>query len=180
MAGGGARGGATIGESDEWSWKAAQERRGRAQAGAHAVVGELVHPSADPADCVARGKELADELASDDGADWALLVLADGACTHAVPGAGWVDGRAAGFDESVAVALRRADPGALAAIDAGLAAAVGANGRAAWQVLAGVAIGSGSGWSGELLYSGAPYGVGYHVALWEPLWEPQREPREPR
>ena len=137
----------------------------RGRAGAYAVVGELVHPSTTPSDCLARGKELADELNGDPAADWAVLVLADGARTRAVPGAGRVDERAAGFDGAVATALADAD--ALAALDPMVAAALGAQGRAAWQVLAGVAIGSGTNWAGELLYSAAPYGVGYHVALWQ-------------
>jgi hypothetical protein len=141
----------------------------RAQAAAVAVTGELVHPSTHPADCLARGKELADELhVQAAGGEMSLLVLADGASTHPAAGAGRVDARAAGFDEAVAAALAAADAGALAAIDADLAAELGAGGRAAWQVLAGVATGSGESWVGELLYTGAPYGAGYHVALWVP------------
>jgi len=140
----------------------------RAQAGAHTVVGELVHPAAAPDDCLARGKELADELNRDPRQWWAVLVLADGARTHPAPGAGRVDERAAGFDAAVATALAVVDPEALAGLDPELATELGAGGRAAWQLLAGVAIGSGSAWTGELLYSAAPYGVGYHVAVWEP------------
>jgi len=137
-------------------------------AGAHVVTGELVHPATEPTGCLARGKELVDELSREPGSDWSVLVLADGARTHDAPGAGRVDGRAAGFDAAVAEALAAADAEALAAIDPRLADELGAQGRAAWQVLAGVAIGSGSDWTGELLYSAAPYGVGYHVALWRP------------
>lgn len=137
-------------------------------AGAETVAGELVHPSASPAECLARGRELAAQLRGDRAARCAVLVLADGARTHDVPGGGRVDPRAAGFDAAVAAAVARADAEALARIDPELAAAVGADGRAAWQVLAGIALGSGSAWAGELLYSAAPYGVGYHVAVWEP------------
>jgi len=137
----------------------------RGQAGADAVVGELIHPSTSPEDGFARGRALARELCD---RDWALLVLADGARTHPAPGAGRVDERAAGFDAVVAAALAAADADALAGLDAELAADLGAHGRAAWQVLAGAATGSGPGWRAELLYSAAPYGVGYHVALWEP------------
>jgi hypothetical protein len=140
-------------------------------AGVDIVAGEVVHPATSPFDCLARGKELADELYRDQGTDWAVLVLADGARTHAVPGAGRVDERAAGFDASVAAALSTADVEALAGLDPELATALGAQGRAAWQVLAGIAIGSAADWAGELLYSAAPYGVGYHVAFWVALWE---------
>jgi hypothetical protein len=142
----------------------------RAQAAAQAVTGELVHPGSHPADCLARGKELADELHARAEEDVSVLVLADGAATHPAPGAGRVDARAAGFDEAVAVALASADADALAAMDADVAASLGADGRAAWQVLAGMAISSGYDWAGELLYTGAPYGVGYHVAVWVPRW----------
>jgi hypothetical protein len=139
----------------------------RERASVQAVAGELVHPSTSPVNCLARGKELAHELTRDRATEWAVLVLADGARTHAVPGAGWVDDRAPGFDAAVAAAFASVDTEALAAIDPELAAALGAQGRAAWQVLAGIAIGSGVRWTGDLLYSAAPYGVGYHVAVWE-------------
>jgi hypothetical protein len=136
-------------------------------AGVDTVAGEVLHPATDPTDCLARGKELADELHQDQRMDCAVLVLADGARTHAIPGAGRVDERAAGFDAAIAAALSTADVEALAGLDPRLATALGAQGRAAWQVLAGIAIGSAADWAGELLYSAAPYGVGYHVALWE-------------
>jgi hypothetical protein len=135
---------------------------------------------------------------------------------HDVPGAGRVDRRSVDFDAAVARALADADPDALAMVDAGLAAELGATGRAAWQVAAAASAATvpaggaasaatmfaggaasatigpagdaatgaagaeaseavraavmrnaGGGWRGELLYSGAPYGVGYHVAVWE-------------
>jgi len=133
------------------------------QAGADTIVGELVHPLTPTGDCLARGQRLVAELAG----DWSLVVLVDGASTHAAPGAGRVDERAAGFDAAVATALATADADALADLDAGLAAQLGAQGRAAWQVLAGVARGAGTRWTPELLYTGAPYGVGYHVAIWQ-------------
>jgi hypothetical protein len=46
-----------------------------------------------------------------------------------------------------------------------LAAELGSGGRVPWQVLAGV--GGADAWRSKLLYSGAPLGVGYHVAVWE-------------
>ena len=63
-------------------------------------------------------------------------------------------------------ALAAADLGALRDLDPALAAELGADGRAAWQVLAGLAEATGP-WRcarSELL---VPYGVGYHLALWE-------------
>jgi hypothetical protein len=130
------------------------------------VVGELVHPGAGAADCAERGRELAMELAGDEPVG--LLVLGDGASTHAAEGAGRVDERAGPFDEAVRLALATADAGALLALDAALADDVGATGRPAWQVLAGAVSSTGAPWEAELLYSAAPYGVGYHVAVWEP------------
>jgi hypothetical protein len=70
------------------------------------------------------------------------------------------------FDERVASALGAADRDALAALDPALAEELAAAGRAAWQVLAGAT--GGSPWSADLLYSAAPYGVGYFVSVWRP------------
>ncbi|CAM5593828.1 Catalytic LigB subunit of aromatic ring-opening dioxygenase OS=Streptomyces gougerotii OX=53448 GN=GCM10010227_21760 PE=4 SV=1 [Streptomyces diastaticus subsp. diastaticus] len=77
---------------------------------------------------------------------------------------GYLDERAAPFDEAVAKALGTADTTALAALDPALAEEVGAAGRAPWQVLAGAA--AEAGLTGELLHDEAPYGVGYFVAAW--------------
>ena len=52
---------------------------------------------------------------------------------------------------------------ALAALDPGLAAELAVAGRAPWQVLAAAACGD---WAADLLYSDAPFGVAYHVAVW--------------
>lgn len=137
----------------------------RGQTGGVGVAGELVHPDSPPGECATRGRDLAGELAE---GEWGLLVLADGARTHRAPGAGRVDDRATDFDGIVRDALSAADPAALAALDPGLARELGASGRAAWQLLAAVAVAAHSSWCAELLYSGAPYGVGYHVAVWTP------------
>jgi hypothetical protein len=135
--------------------------------GAATVIGELVHPLTLTDECAERGQKLVDELAGVDE-PVGLLVLGDGANTHPAPGAGRVDERAGPFDDTVRAALAGADTGALLDLDAELAAELGATGRAAWQVLAGAASGLGVPWQGELLYSGAPYGVAYHVAVWRP------------
>jgi hypothetical protein len=95
----------------------------------------------------------------------ALLVMGDGTAGSSASGPGAHDPRAADFDASVVEALRAADPSALLAIEATLAAELGVAGRVSWQVLAGAA--------GEavldavVLYDGAPYGVRYVVAVWE-------------
>lgn len=121
--------------------------------------GELVAPNAGPAECLSLGAVLAAE-------DAALLVVGDGAATHTEQAPGHLDERAGPFDAVVAAALRDADPAALAALDPTLATQLWAHGRAPWQVLAGAT--RGRAWTGELLHSSIPFGVGYHVALWRP------------
>ena len=121
------------------------------------IRGELVTPDLPPADCAALGAQLAREPVG-------LLVVGDGAAMHTVKSPGHLDERSGPFDDTVAAALRDADPAALAALDPDLARELWAIGRAPWQVLAGAT--AGGAWSGELLYSGAPFGVGYHVAVW--------------
>lgn len=127
------------------------------------VRGELLAPDTPQAACHAFGAELASE---DCGDDWALLVVGDGAVTHTEKAPGHLDERAGPFDQTVAAALAGADAGALARLDPPLAAQLCASGRVPWQVLAGAA--AGRSWRGELLYSQAPFGVGYHVAIWRP------------
>ncbi|WP_344419974.1 class III extradiol dioxygenase subunit B-like domain-containing protein [Pseudonocardia ailaonensis] len=123
------------------------------------VRGELLAPDASTEECRALGRALAGERVG-------LLVVGDGSAMHTDKAPGHLDERAAGFDETVAKALEHGDPAALAALDPGLAAQLWAVGRAPWQALAGAA--EGREWRGELLYSEAPYGVAYHVAVWEP------------
>lgn len=133
---------------------------GWAAAGTGARIrGELVAPDTGPADCAALGAELADEPVG-------LLVVGDGSAKHTRAAPGHLDERSGPFDAAVARALRAADPAGLAALDPELARELWAVGRAPWQVLAGAA--GGRRWTGELLYSGAPFGVGYHVAVWTP------------
>ncbi|MGW6601743.1 hypothetical protein [Streptomyces sp. NPDC055036] len=109
--------------------------------------------------CLRTGRELAARAGR-----VALLVMGDASACRSLKAPGYLDERAAGFDEEVARALRTADVAALTALDAELAHALKAAGRAPWQVLAGAAEGAGLG--GELLYEDAPYGVGYLVAAW--------------
>ncbi|WNV83615.1 hypothetical protein [Umezawaea sp. Da 62-37] len=132
----------------------------RARAGALDVRVELVHPALPTADCLAVGKRLADEP------EVGFLVLGTGSHRHGDASVGRPDDRAGPFDDGVRAALAAADHGALLALDPAVAAELGADGRAAWQVLAGLAGATGP-WRcarSELL---VPYGVGYHVAVWE-------------
>ena len=141
--------------------------RGQASAQRHdvAVTGELLAPSTSAAACASRGAALVGEL---DGEPVGLLVLGDGARSHPAPGAGLVDVRAVPFDETVRDALATADTGALLDLDEQLAAELGATGRPAWQLLAGAVERTARPWRAELLYSAAPYGIAYHVAVWRP------------
>jgi hypothetical protein len=136
--------------------------RGRAAPDVRAGA-ELVPPELPTEDCRRLGAELAarEEAAGD---RVGLLVVGDGATTYAEKAPGYLDERAGPFDAAVATALAAADPAGLLALDPRLGAELGAVGRAPWQVLAGVA--EHGRWHGELAYSGAPFGVGYHVALW--------------
>ncbi len=143
------------------------------------VRGELVAADADPAACLALGAALVREAAGPPtasagsadlgaapvGATTALLIVGDGAATHTDKAPGYLDERAGPFDDAVAAALAAADPDALAALDPALAAELLASGRAPWQVLAGAT--RGGVWKGELLHSSHPFGVGYHVAVWQ-------------
>jgi hypothetical protein len=91
-----------------------------------------------------------------------LLVVGDGSARRSLKAPGHLDERAAPFDASVERALRDGDMTALAGLDPHLARELMATGRAAWQVLAGV---FGAPPAGEILYSGAPFGVSYLVAV---------------
>ncbi|URN17197.1 MULTISPECIES: class III extradiol dioxygenase subunit B-like domain-containing protein [Streptomyces] len=112
-----------------------------------------------PERCSAVGRELAARAPR-----VALLVMGDGSACRTVRAPGYLDERAAGFDERAARALGAADTAALEALDASLAEELKAAGRAPWQVLAGAAHTASP--EGRLLYEGAPYGVGYLVAAW--------------
>jgi hypothetical protein len=94
----------------------------------------------------------------------ALLVVGDGSARRTPAAPGYFDERAEAFDAAAETAVGDGDLTALARLDAGVAAELMATGRAAWQVLAGAA---GPDWRtpGQVLYSGAPFGVSYLVAV---------------
>lgn len=131
----------------------------REQAGAESVAVDVLDPATPQPECERAGAALAT------GNDTALLVLADGSNRHGAKSPGGNDDRAPEFDASIADALRYPDADGLARIDPTLATKLGAAGRVAWQVAGGVA--RTGAWHGVLHYTGAPFGVGYHVATWE-------------
>ena len=137
----------------------------RARAGAERVTVHLVPPDLPVAACRAFGERLA---AGQDG-PVGLLVLGDGSHRHGERAVGRPDPRAGAFDAAVHAALAAADTDALLALDPGLAAELGAAGRAPWQVLAGVAGADGRRWKSTDARELAPFGVAYHLAVWDPV-----------
>ncbi|EMD23856.1 hypothetical protein C791_6713 [Amycolatopsis azurea DSM 43854] len=129
----------------------------RERADASSVRVHLVDPATTPGQCEQFARELGEHAA--------VLVLGDGSSRHGPRSPGGEDDRAEFLDDRVRDALARADARWLAGLDPDFAAELGAGGRAPWQVLAGLA-GDGD-WTAEVLYSAAPFGVGYHVAVWE-------------
>ncbi|MGM1065350.1 class III extradiol dioxygenase subunit B-like domain-containing protein [Saccharothrix sp. Mg75] len=127
----------------------------RERAGARRVRVHLVPPDLPGPDCAALGARLAGTPA--------LLVLGDGSHRHGELAVGRSDDRAGAFDDGVRRALASADRDALGALDPALAAELGAGGRAAWQVAAAVP----GAWRCTRSAFLAPYGVGYHWAVWE-------------
>ncbi|SHF38758.1 class III extradiol ring-cleavage dioxygenase family protein [Streptoalloteichus hindustanus] len=135
--------------------------RGRVDAGSVRV--ELVPPDLSVDECRRLGADLAARPEP-----VGLLVLGDGSARHPDRAPGRPDSRAPEFDGRVRDALAAADAPALLALDVATADELVVGGRAAWQVLAGAVLADGRRWRGELLYSDAPLGVGYHVAVWDP------------
>jgi aromatic ring-opening dioxygenase LigB subunit len=138
----------------------------RERAGATEAAVRLVDPGLPPAGCRAYGERLVAELA---GEPVGLLILGDGSHRHGERAVGRPDPRAPGFDDAVHAALAAADPDALFALDPALATELGAAGRAPWQVLAGVVAADGRRWKSTDARYLVPFGVAYHVAVWEPV-----------
>lgn len=135
----------------------------RERAGAHQVTAHLLAVGATPEESRAFGARL--ERSS--GADpVGLLLLGDGTNRRDDRSPFPPDERAAAVDELIRAALATADPARLLELDADLAVELGVRGRSALQSLAGVVESAGGAWRGELLYSGTPFGVTYHVAVW--------------
>jgi hypothetical protein len=125
-----------------------------------------------------RGSVLLQEIAATAGAaqclsvgvglptqDTAWLVLGEGTAARTLKAPYYLDERAEPFDAAVATALALGRPSGLLEIEAGLAAELGALGRAPWQVAAAACSAAGR-IESRLLYDEAPFGVGYLVADW--------------
>jgi hypothetical protein len=118
-----------------------------------------VSADADAPRCASLGADLAERAPR-----VAMLVMGDASARRSLKGPGYLDERAAPYDEVVARALADADTAAVLALDPALSAELLVAGRAAWQVLAGAA--EGGSWSAAVTYDEAPYGVTYLVATW--------------
>jgi len=126
-----------------------------------------VRTDATTAECLAAGRELAAELGPASDRRIGLLVMADGSARRGLKAPGYLDPRAAPFDQAVERALTGGDPAGLAVLDEKLAAELLVAGRAAWQVLAGAA--EGRRFQARTYYLGDPFGVWYPVVGWQPI-----------
>lgn len=115
--------------------------------------------SAPPATCLALGARLAASAPR-----VAMLAMGDASARKVLGMPGAADLPAERYDAQVAVALAAGDADMLAELDPGLDDDFLVAGRAAWQVLAGAALGGQL--RGQLRYAAAPLDVGYLVASW--------------
>jgi hypothetical protein len=106
----------------------------------------------------------ADLLGLAQARDLALVVLGDGSARLSTTAPGYLDERAAGYDDAVAGALSRGDGEALEGLDAELGRELLVAGVPAWQAAG--ALLAGTAFDAELNFRQAPYGVGYFVATW--------------
>ncbi|WP_433612341.1 hypothetical protein [Prescottella agglutinans] len=128
----------------------------------------LLSPDTSADECARVGESLRRELDARPTPQ-AILVVADGANTLTDKAPGAFDARSADVQVALDAALAEGDCGALDRLDPALCSAIGLPGRAAWQTLSAVFGGANGGPSkSESLYTGAPYGVGYHVGMWLP------------
>jgi hypothetical protein len=97
------------------------------------------------------------------GAPVALILVADGATCHGPKAPRAEDSRASAYEDQVCAALASGQPDRLAQIDVELGRQLGATGPQVWPVLVAAAAADGT---GELVWRGAPYGVGWAVASW--------------
>jgi hypothetical protein len=138
-------------------------RRLLREAGCQLPVEHLVLAAdSPPADCLRAGRALSETSGTSTG----LLVMGDGSARRSLKAPGYLDPRAAPYDDAVEKCLESGQLAGLADLDAGLAAELLVAGRPAWQVLAG-AVGELAG-SSRLHYSDDPFGVWYPVFSWLP------------
>ena len=112
--------------------------------------------------CLRLGRELAGAATR-----VAMLAVGDGSARRGPSAPGYLDERAAPFDDAVRHAVGNGDMAALAGLDPALARDLMATGRAAWQVMAG-AMGTSTRPRTEVRYADAPFGVAYLVAALYP------------
>ena len=95
-----------------------------------------------------------------------LILVADGAACHGPKAPRAQDARATPYDAAVGAALASGRSARLVNLDAALGDELGATGSQVWPLLAAAAGASDGVWAGEVLWSAAPYGVGWTVATW--------------
>jgi hypothetical protein len=108
------------------------------------------------------GEELA--TATPEGSVW--VVLADGSACRSPKSPGGLDPRAGPFDRAVGAALATGDAAALCCLDRGLCDELLVGGRVPLQVLGAASASQGPPVRCRVLFEGAPFGVGYTVAVW--------------
>jgi hypothetical protein len=94
-----------------------------------------------------------------------LLVMGDGAARGSARSPGYLDERAAPYDDGVRAALRTGDADALADLDEKLGAELLVAGVPSWRAAG--ALLAGARYNARLDYDAAPYGVTYFVADWQ-------------
>jgi hypothetical protein len=119
--------------------------------------------------CGAVGVEVADPFDAEPwdeafGGDLGVLVMGDGSARRSLKAPGYLDDRAAAYDDTITGALRSGDPAALTALDPVLGAELLAAGVLAWRRVGELL--RGTGWRAELLHESDPFGVDYVVATW--------------
>jgi hypothetical protein len=112
----------------------------------------------------ASGRAALDLLALAETGRVGLVVMGDGSARRSTTAPGYLDERAEPFDSAVEAAFCDGDGDALANLDEQLGADLLAAGVPAWRAAG--ALLAGGDYDAELLYAGAPYGVGYFVAHW--------------
>jgi hypothetical protein len=113
------------------------------------------------ADATALGEQLGAQ-----GTAVGLILVADGAACHGPKAPRAQDPRAKAYDDAVWTALATGEPSRLAQIDADLGDELGATGPQVWPVLVAAAGVATTEAVGEVVWTGAPYGVGWAVASW--------------
>ncbi len=118
-------------------------------------------------ECVALGARLRGELDADPEPH-GVLVVADGARTLSTGAPGYFEERAPELQRRIDDALDVGDRAGLRVLDPAECARLGVDGRAAYQVLAGLFAPDAADPTVRTYYRDAPFGVGYHVSVWRP------------